>query len=156
MRYIAGVVIRYVLKTAAALRQRDYTIYEGGLMGIERRVMPRVDTSLEIAFRTAGVNRTSYMLNLSSGGLFIKTDQPLSIDAELEMSFQLPDDPEILDIGGKVVWAKPESHAFPAGMGIQFVNMPAEYRQKIQAFVEKSLLNLKLQQRPVECEKISA
>jgi type IV pilus assembly protein PilZ len=120
-------------------------------MGIERRVMPRIDTSLEIAFRTSGVNRYSYMLNISSGGLFIKTDQPLSIDVELEMSIQLPDDPEIMDIAGRVVWTKPESHAFPAGMGIQFVNMPKEYRQKIQSFVEKNLLKHNPQQSPARC-----
>jgi type IV pilus assembly protein PilZ len=125
-------------------------------MGIERRVMPRVDTSLEIAFRTAGVNRYSYMLNLSSGGLFIKTEQPLSIDVELEMSIQLPDDPEIMDIAGRVVWTKPESHAFPAGMGIQFIGLPPEYRQKIESFVEKNLLKHAPQQGSAQGGEISA
>ncbi len=108
-------------------------------MGIERRVMPRIATSLAIAFKSSGEFTYSYMMNLSSGGLFIKTDKPLLIDAELEMSIQMPDDPEILHIRGRVVWTKPQAHAFPAGMGIQFIGLPPEYLKKIQSFVERSL-----------------
>ena len=128
-----------MLKTAAAPGQHAETTYQGGLMGIERRVMPRIATSLEIAFKSSGVFTYSYILNLSSGGLFIKTDKPLPIDAEMEMSIQLPDDPEILHLRGRVAWTKQESRAFPAGMGIQFIGLPSEYLQKIQSFVERSL-----------------
>jgi uncharacterized protein (TIGR02266 family) len=108
-------------------------------MGIERRTMPRIETSLEIAFKNAGIFLCSYILNLSSGGIFIRTEQPLPVDAELEMRIQLPDDPEVMQLGGRVVWTKPQSNAYPAGMGVQFIGMPPVYRQKIHTFIEKSL-----------------
>ncbi len=109
-------------------------------MGIERRVMPRVDTSLEISFKTSGVSGHSYMLNLSSGGIFIKTDTPLPIDAELQLSIQLPDDTETMRIRGKVVWTKEQSLAFPAGMGVKFIDLPAAYEKRIKLFVENNLV----------------
>ena len=110
-------------------------------MGIERQTMPLIETSLEIAFRNSGVFMCSYMLNMISGdGIFIKTEQPLPVDAELELDIHLPDDPEIVHIGGRVVWAKTASHAFPAGMGIQFTGMLPVYKKKIKSFVESRLL----------------
>jgi uncharacterized protein (TIGR02266 family) len=110
------------------------------LMGIERRIMPRIATSIEIAYGTSGVFMNSLMMNLSSGGIFIKTDQPFPIDTALEMRMQLPGDPESMHINGRVVWTKPESHAFPAGMGIQFIDMPLEYFEKIKSFAKKTAL----------------
>lgn len=108
-------------------------------MGIEKRVMPRVDTNLNIAYTSSGASRYSYMLNLSGGGIFIKTDTPLPIDAELTMSFRLPGDPDMLQVRGRVVWTKPETRAFPAGMGVQFLDPPPECARKIQSFVQDSL-----------------
>lgn len=108
-------------------------------MGIEKRVMPRVNTSIEIEYSSSGASRYSYMLNLSSGGIFIKTASPFPIDAELTMSFQLPGDPDTLQVRGRVVWTKPETGAFPAGMGIQFLDPPPECRQKILSFVQDRL-----------------
>jgi len=112
----------------------------------ERRTMPRIETSLEIAFKNSGVFICSYMLNLNSGGIFIKTDQPLPVDSQLEMSIQLPDEPDILHIEGRVVWTKLASHAFPAGMGIQFIGMPLVYKEKIQSFVKSRLWKATVQQ----------
>jgi type IV pilus assembly protein PilZ len=120
---------------AAGLKHK---VAEGGPMVREKRLMPRIETSLEIAFRNTGVFMCSYMLNLNSGGMFIKTDQPLPVDAELEMRIQLPDDPDIMRVGGRVVWTKSESHAYPAGMGIQFIGMPPVYKEKIQSFVRNN------------------
>jgi uncharacterized protein (TIGR02266 family) len=113
-----------------------HTAQEGWPMVRERRTLPRIETSLEITYKKSGVFMFAYMPNLNSGGLFIKTDHFLPVDTELEMSIQLPNETDIMHIGGRVVWTKVKSHAFPAGMGIQFIGIPSEYKEKIQSFVK--------------------
>lgn len=106
----------------------------------DRRRDTRVDTNIEIVFREKGSLMRSYMLNVSNGGLFIKTDQPLPIESMVNLQVQLPDDPEVLDILGRVVWVNPKGadSTFPRGMGIQFVTMSAPQRDKIMNFVSEN------------------
>ena len=52
-------------------------------------------------------------MNMSSGGMFIKTNHLLPIDAEFALNLQLPDDSEIMTINGRVVWTKSVSNVFP-------------------------------------------
>lgn len=108
----------------------------------ERRAHPRVATNIEIVFREAGSLIKSYMLNVSNGGIFIKTDHPLALDTMVGLCIQLPGEKEKMNMEGRVVWANPKAKAFPAGMGIQFVNLSPEHKDKIKAFVEANLAEI--------------
>lgn len=100
------------------------------------RESTRIATNIEIKFREKGSFVRSYMLNVNNGGLFLKTDKPLAIDAEVTMLIQLPDDQETMTIEGRVVWTNPKSKFFPAGMGIQFIKLLPEHQEKIKIYVD--------------------
>lgn len=107
----------------------------------ERRANPRATTKIEITFKESGAFFKAYMLNVSRGGLFIKTDSPLVLETSVLLLLKLPSENETLEIDGRVVWVNPKSrkNSFPKGMGIQFVNMKPEDEEKIKNFVEEHL-----------------
>ncbi len=112
-------------------------------MGENERESPRIATNIEIKFREKGSFIRSYMLNVNNGGLFLKTEKPMHIDAEVTMHIQLPDDPETMIVEGRVVWTNKKSKVFPAGMGIQFIGILPEHKEKIKAFVDANLKEIK-------------
>ena len=86
-----------------------------------------------------------YSINVSTGGLFIETGNPLPVESRLAVSFSLPDDPTEIHCQGKVAWINhPEmlkNLALPAGMGIQFLDMSLDDMDQIRRFIkEKALL----------------
>ncbi len=109
----------------------------------KERESPRIGTNIEIMFREKGSFVKSYMLNVNNGGLFLKTDKPLAIDAEVTMHIRLPDDQETMTIEGRVVWTNPKSKVFPAGMGIQFTKLLLEHQEKIKNYVEDNRQEIK-------------
>ena len=95
---------------------------------------------IEIMFKEYGSFIKVYMPNITNGGLFIRTDNPLPLDAPVLLRMRLPEETEEIEVDGRVVWAfvKGSKKAFlPKGMGIQFVNMPAEHSQKIKKIVDR-------------------
>ena len=114
-------------------------------MSVENREHPRVETNIEITFKEKGSLIRSYMLNVSNGGLFLKTAKPLPIDSVVNMHVKLPDQEETMIIVGRVVWinAKSGDHTFPSGMGIQFLKMDPEYKKKINEFVDEHRSEIK-------------
>ena len=104
----------------------------------KRQAGPRVATAIEITVLSADASQTSTVLNLSSGGIFIKADNPLPIDSPLSMWFHLPGDPERMDVQGRVVWIKQKSSVLPAGMGVQFTELSPAHQEKIMAFIDSS------------------
>jgi uncharacterized protein (TIGR02266 family) len=104
-----------------------------------RQACPRIATNLKIAFQDSGAPVSSYILNLSSDGIFIKTDTPAPVDSTLSLRFHLPGDLEPLDIEGRVVWIKQTANSFPSGMGIRFTEMSKSHKQKIQSFIESRI-----------------
>lgn len=108
-------------------------------MGEDKRESPRIATNIEVRFREKGSFVRSYMLNVNKGGLFLRTERPLPIDAEVMMHVRLPDDPEAMSIEGRVVWCNAKGKSFPAGMGIQFTRIAPEHYDKIKVFVAANL-----------------
>ena len=102
------------------------------------RKSPRISTDLKLISRTTGNSVESRIINMSSGGVFIKTNHLLPVDAEFPLSLQLPDDPDIITLRARVVWTKSIAGASPAGMGIQFVDISGDIEHKITAFLKIS------------------
>ncbi len=90
-------------------------------------------------FKETGAFIKSYMINVSNGGIFIKTDKPLPLNTTVMVKMNLPGDSETMDIQARVVWRNPSgaNNMFPHGMGIQFVTMDDAHRAKINDFVSK-------------------
>lgn len=95
---------------------------------------------IEIMFKEYGSFIKVYIPNITNGGLFIRTDTPLPIDAPVRLRMRLPEETKDIEIDGRVVWSfsKGNKKAFlPKGMGIQFLNMPSEYAEKIKKIADR-------------------
>lgn len=107
----------------------------------DRRADPRADVELEISYRTAQEFNAAYTKNISGGGIFIKTQQPLPLNKEVQVRFTLPGVSHIFEATGLVVWTNPHPSrsSFPPGMGIKFANLDPESRKIIAGFVKQRL-----------------
>jgi uncharacterized protein (TIGR02266 family) len=101
----------------------------------ERRSAPRIPlemwveetTEEERYFRRAG--------NLSKGGLRLEHTIPLPIGTTVHLTFTLPGDSTPVNVSGQIV-----SSTGPDDlkMGLKFVNLTADAKQKIDAFVTRA------------------
>ena len=105
----------------------------------DKRTTARIQTKLKLVSCDAGNSMDAYVMNMSSCGVFIRTNRLLPVDAVFAFTLQLPGDPEIMTIDGRVVWTKSVSSASPAGMGIEFTYILPDHQNKIAAFVEKTI-----------------
>lgn len=110
-------------------------------MTLSKRRAPRLPVRLEVFYGehepftgyTAG-----YSVNMSVGGLFLETRQPLQPGEKLELKFELVDgEPPVL-CQGTVAWINcPENPAkenHPPGMGIEFLDL--EQERQLQKFLQ--------------------
>jgi|WetSurMetagenome_2_1015567.scaffolds.fasta_scaffold288066_2 uncharacterized protein (TIGR02266 family) len=107
----------------------------------DRRQDPRIDVEVEVEihYRTLQEFVTAYTRNISGGGVFIRTPKPHELNQKVRLRFTLPGVDHRFDIPGMVVWvnSSPQS-AFPAGMGVKFVNVPPADAELIKRFVKKT------------------
>src|SRR5579864_3480994 len=91
------------------------------------RRLPRLPISLEVAYRTAGAFLVSYSVNLSKGGIFLETSQPLEPGESVSLKFEVPGEGP-LEVEGVVAWVRTDDPTgLPNGMGIQFAELDARY-----------------------------
>jgi type IV pilus assembly protein PilZ len=108
-------------------------------MKVENRKHPRIDVWIEVTFKSSRELVTSYMRNISKGGVFIQTEEPLDLGTVLALTFQLPGQENLIKIKGKVVWYNPAGGIQNSGMGVQFTEMPEEDRHILEGFIEANL-----------------
>ena len=102
----------------------------------ERRKQARVSKRFKVAYATPKEFVDSYIFNLSVGGLFIETKEPLNQGEMLNLRVFLPDKGEELDVTGEVIWSSREKTAtsersYPPGMGVKFINPSTEGIKRI-------------------------
>lgn len=74
--------------------------------------------------------------NLSDGGMFISTPDPIAPGTELELSLKLPNG-EFMNVTGIVRWTRDEDpDGDPAGMGIEFASITDAEVSKIKKILE--------------------
>lgn len=81
----------------------------------DRRLAPRMAMSVPVSYQSGGVTAGALTLNISRGGVAIRTLSPLAAGATLELRFRLPAWPAEVERRGHVVWSDGR-----VGMGIQF------------------------------------
>ncbi len=111
-------------------------------IGGERRKHQRVTAEVLIKYQSADQFFTDYMQNISSGGIFVPTDDPLPLDTRLLITFSLPDCEQPITTEGIVIrsiHADPDSGVDPSGMGIQFQALSEDNLRLIDVYVESLL-----------------
>ena len=82
---------------------------------------------------------SKYAVNISRGGIFINTRNPLSVGITVRLIISLPDTAFPFDLTGRVMRVNEfdnPSNQVP-GMGIEFVDVDDEKRARIERFVER-------------------
>ena len=105
--------------------------------GRERRLHERFDTSISVDYSSGDTFLFSYIQNISEMGIFIRSDEPMPIGTTLDLRFG-PDEREQLEIRGEVVWVNPlraDGDNVNPGMGVRFVNLTAELRERVVSLV---------------------
>ncbi|MET0340772.1 MAG: TIGR02266 family protein [Polyangiales bacterium] len=101
----------------------------------------RAPISLKVRFKSATVDEfiEHYSKDVSRGGIYIKSSQPLPVGTLLKFQFQLKDESALIRGVGRVVWTRAEADAaadMPAGMGIKFIKMDTESRATVERIIE--------------------
>ena len=83
---------------------------------------------------------SGFSVDLSAGGLFLKTEYPLSIEDKLILIFSLPGQEQTVSCQARVAWLNSDrassENNYPAGAGLQFVDLSLEEIRSIADFVE--------------------
>ena len=77
-----------------------------------------------------------FSIDMSDGGLYLKTEFPFTVDEKLLLSFTPPDENNTVTCRAKVAWVnlkdEPRKPELPQGIGIQFIDLSEEYLESIQ------------------------
>ena len=77
------------------------------------------------------------VVDLASGGLFIRTDAPLSVGKRIAVDMNVVGEPAPWSALGRVVWVRaPGEPGKPAGMGVKLIDMDDATLQAIERLVE--------------------
>ena len=103
-----------------------------------RRVYPRVPLSMLVQFRLDDYDEfmREYAVNISEGGMFVRTNEPREEGAMLYLQFRLKDGDVLIEGLGKVVHQNPPGHPNP-GMGVEFVNLEDASKRLIKSIVRE-------------------
>ena len=94
------------------------------------RRWPRAVLAIPVAYRVANTIATAVTLNISCGGLAIRTANPLAPGTTAKLRFKLPGTGEI-ETDARVVW-----HNERLGMGLEFTAIDDVHRDAIDTFVQ--------------------
>jgi uncharacterized protein (TIGR02266 family) len=96
-----------------------------------RRASPRVVLGIPIAYRYGNTIAAALTLNLSRGGIAIRTTSPLESASKARLRFRLPGSKHDIDAEALVCWSDRR-----AGMGLQFEKVEPADQAAIDEFVD--------------------
>ncbi len=96
-----------------------------------RRNSPRVVLGIPIQYRFGNTIAAALTLNLSHGGIAIRTTSPLDGGAKIRVRFRMPGSKRDIDAEGHIAWSDRR-----VGMGIQFDQVEPANQAIIDNFVD--------------------
>jgi uncharacterized protein (TIGR02266 family) len=96
-----------------------------------RRSSPRVVLGIPIQYRFGNTIAAALTLNLSHGGIAIRTTSPLEGSAKIKVRFRMPGSKRDIDAEGRVAWSDRR-----VGMGVQFEKVDSGNQTMIDQFVD--------------------
>lgn len=112
---------------------------------VAERCAPRVNSRLSVHYGEGRTRRLhNFSVNISTGGLFLETDQPLPVGTPMTLEFPLPGHSQPVTCKAQVAWVNepdaPRRLSLPSGMGMQFLDLSLENLQAIRDFVKQECL----------------
>jgi uncharacterized protein (TIGR02266 family) len=96
-----------------------------------RRSSPRVVLGIPIQYRFGNTIAAALTLNLSHGGIAIRTTSPLDGGSKIKVRFRMPGSKKDIDAEGRVAWSDRR-----VGMGVQFEKVDPANQTLIDNFVD--------------------
>ena len=96
-----------------------------------RRGSPRVVMGIPIAYRFGNTIAAALSLNVSHGGIAIRTTSPLDSNAKVRVRFRLPGSKRDIDAEARIAWSDRR-----VGMGLQFERVEPADQTAINEFVD--------------------
>jgi uncharacterized protein (TIGR02266 family) len=96
-----------------------------------RRGSPRVVLGIPIAYRFGNTIAAALTLNISRGGIAIRTTSPLAQEAKARLRFRLPGSKKDIEADANVCWSDTR-----VGMGLQFERVSEADQSDINDFVD--------------------
>lgn len=93
----------------------------------EKRSHQRVQKKIKSEVHSTDGMTFSTSLDVSNGGIFISTPEPLKVGEEVELILQI-EEKESLSITGVVKWIGDEVKGKKHGMGIEFIKLDEKHR----------------------------
>ena len=108
-----------------------------GPLSIERRTNRRLPIRVMVEYETTEDFLIDYTANVSIGGMFIQTKEPLEKGTRFRMRFRLPDRKKLIETYAVVRWVvSPEdSGPMQPGMGVQFDELSPKDLRDVQALI---------------------
>src|SRR5215471_17992354 len=107
----------------------------------------RTPVTLKIKFKSANIDQfiERYSVDVSRGGIFIRTKEPLPVGTQLKFEFQLQDAQPLISGDGTVVWIRehdPTRTGVAPGMGVRFDKLASQSQQVLDRILaEKQRLD---------------
>jgi len=121
----------------------DYLQYFSELKNnfTDTRCEPRFDKVFKVVFQTPKEFIKAYTQNLSLGGLYIATEEPLQKGSVIEVEIDLIDIDENIKVEGKVVFVAEEKTAsrlgLNAGVGVEIIQYFGDSREKFKNYLKQ-------------------
>jgi len=111
----------------------------------ERRRHARIYKTFKIAYFTVEAFAENYLSDIGTGGLFVKTENPLVKGEEFNLKIVLPRPEKELEVLCEVVWIREKERitidgAFPPGMGVKFVDPPKEVTERVIMIIRQAVV----------------
>jgi type IV pilus assembly protein PilZ len=103
---------------------------------VERRVSPRAPVTVRVDYSTVDAMFSEFTRNINEGGLFIESEALLPLDELVQLQFQLPGVDDPFKVSGRVAWIREAGIDGPPGMGVEFENLDADARLRIDEIVQ--------------------
>lgn len=101
----------------------------------------RFEKVFKVVFKTPNEFIKAYTQNLSLGGLYIATEEPLEKDSIIDVEIDLIDIDEVIRVGGKVVFVADQKTAgrmgLNAGVGVEIIEYYEDSKQKFQSYLKQ-------------------
>jgi two-component system chemotaxis response regulator CheY len=97
----------------------------------DRRSSPRVTMGIPVSYRFGNTIAAALTLNVSRGGLAVRTTNPLAVGTLIKVRFRLPGGKQEMESSAKISWTDRR-----IGMGLQFTGMSADDQAKIDDYIQ--------------------
>jgi len=96
----------------------------------DRRSSPRVTLGIPVSYRFGNTIAAGLTLNISRGGLAVRTTSPLAVGTVVKVRFRAPGGKSDIDTDAKISWSDRR-----VGMGLRFTSLSESDQAQIDAYI---------------------